>query len=150
MVADEGRVRGVPRGTGKPPKVRAVLPCVGPGDRCADVVHADPELYRTGHPGEPDVAAKPVAERIPGLRILGEGPAIRRDRVRATENRVARDEPAIAVGPRVSDAEIVMERAPDVERTRAVTHDLAGVAHRGCEAAFHDTVAEHAVAGVRP
>src|SRR4029077_1244453 len=128
---------------------RAVLSSVGPRDRRPDVVHADPELDGPGDPREADVAPEPVTEGVPRLRVLGERPAIRRHRVRAAEDGVARDEPAIAVSARIADAEVVMQRAADVQSARAVPHDLARVADRRREPTFHDPVDQRAVPRVR-
>src|SRR3989442_12984785 len=94
---------------------RAVETRVGPGDGRADVVHADADLDRPGHPRDADVAADTVAERVPRLRVLRQGPPVRRHGVRAAENRVPGDETGHTVGAPVSHAHLLVEGAAGVE-----------------------------------
>src|SRR2546426_8926115 len=127
---------------------RAVLARVGPRDGRPDVVHADAELDRAGDPGETDVAADAVAERVPGLRVLGQGPRVGPHRSATPEDRISGEEARVAVGPRVAHAHVVVQRAARVESTRAVAGDAPRVADGRCETSLDETVNQNVVAGV--
>src|SRR5439155_3378899 len=113
--------------------------------RRADVVHPDAELDRPGDPGDADVATDAVAEGVPRLRVLRQGPPVGRHGVRAAENRVSGDEARVAVGPRVAHAHIVVYRAARIEPLRRVACDPPGIADGRGEAPFHQAVHQRAV-----
>src|SRR5438093_12759295 len=84
------------------------------------------------------------------LRVLGEGRTPWRHRVRPAEDGVPREKARGAVGTRVAHAEVIVERAADVEPCRAVSRDAPGVTDRRREPAFDEAMNEHVVGRAIP
>src|SRR3989442_646417 len=106
MIDHESFLQGVSYACGVPRP--ALDPCVGPGELRADIVDPRPDLERARYPHDAEVAADPVTEGVPELRV-GDGEVqVRRHGVVAGEDRVAGREPGGPAGRGAADARVVV------------------------------------------
>src|SRR5438034_9970370 len=92
----------------------------------------------------------PRSTLFPYTTLFRSGRTPWRHRVRPAEDGVPREKARGAVGTRVAHAEVIVERAADVEPCRAVSRDAPGVTDRRREPAFDEAMNEHVVGRAVP
>ena len=130
------------------PVESAVLARVGPGDRRTDVVHPEAQLERPRDPCDADVATDAVTELVTRLRVLRQATPVGRDGVGAAEDDGTGDEAAVPREFRVPHAEVVVQRAAEVDPRRGIAPDAARIPERRGEPGLDDAVGQHVVARV--
>src|SRR5207249_3222755 len=96
------------------------------------------------------IAAKAVTNAVPELGVAGQRPGIGLYGSRAGENRIARRKAAITGHVAVREAHVIVERASEIQRGRAVAHDPSRVPNGRRESSLDRSVAEDVVSGAGP